>query len=564
MLSAVVVAGLLAGCGAAGNSATGAEGADLDRPPAAVMESVRFVDVAADVGIEFRHGAFQWGATGDPNAMMGAGVCWIDVDGDGWLDLFAVNTWSNGEWGRWRREGALPSTRLYLNERGVFTDRTDEYGAGLEVRGNGCVAADLDLDGHTDLYVTTERENVLLWNDGGDGFDLDDGAAGLNTYGWQSGAAVGDVNSDGWPDLFLAGYVDMNNRSDGAIQGFPSIYVAVPDSLLLSDGARDGARPTFRDVADDVGIEPDGADYGLGAVLSDLDGDRDLDLYVANDTTPNQLYENVPADDGVGFRFVEVGGAAGVDDAGAGMGVASGDGNGDGRADLVVTNQLEERHGAWWNVTDGDTLSFEDARPSMGFAELGVGSTGWGTVWADVDLDTDLDLFFAHGAIPVRDLVGDREPALLLENHTADGRIGEFSDASSTVGLDASGPLLARGAAAADYDNDGDIDLALGTIGGDLVLLRNTGAGGNWLLVSPSPPSPGTRVTVTLDDGTDMIREIQAGSSYLSSEDPRAHFGLGSTDRVASVVVDWPDGSSSRYDDVAADQILQVEPGTGG
>ena len=563
LLGSVAVAGLLAGCAGAADGAR-AEGADVERPAAAVMESVRFVDVAAEVGIGFRHGAFQWGTTGDPNAMMGAGVCWIDVDGDGWLDLFAVNTWSNGEWGRWRRDGALPSTRLFLNERGVFTDVTDEYGAGLEVRGNGCVAADLDLDGHTDLYVTTERENVLLWNDDGDGFDVDDGAAGANTYGWQSGAAVGDVNGDGWPDLFLAGYVDVNNRSEGTIQGFPSIYAAVPDSLLLSDGARDGPRPTFRDVAAGVGIEPNGADYGLGAVLSDLDGDRDLDLYVANDTTPNQLYENVPADDGVGFRFVEIGADAGVDDSGAGMGVASGDGNGDGRPDLLVTNQLEERHGAWWNVSDDGTLSFDDARPEMGFADLGAGSTGWGVVWADVDLDTDLDLFFAHGAIPVRDVVDDREPALLLENHTADGRAGEFSDASSTVGLDASGPFLARGAAAADYDNDGDVDLALGTIGGDLVLLRNTGAGGNWLLVATPTPSPGTRVTVTLDDGTEMVREIHAGSSYLSSEDPRAHFGLGAADRVASVVVDWPDGSTSRYDDVAAGQILQVEPGDGG
>ncbi len=327
--------------------------------------------------------------------------------------------------------------------------------------------------------------------------------------------------------------------------------------------SRDEARISFREVAADVGIEPNGADYGLGAVLTDLDGDRDLDLYVANDTTPNQLYENVPADDGVGFRFVEIGADVGVDDTGAGMGVASGDGNGDGRPDLVVTNQLEERHGAWWNVSDGATIEFEDARPAMGFADLGAGSTGWGVVWADVDLDTDLDLFFAHGAIPVRDLVDDRESALLLENHSADGRVGEFSDASSTVDLNASGPFLARGAAAADYDNDGDVDLALGTIGGDLVLLRNVGAGGNWLLVATPTPSPGTRVAVTLADGTEMVREIHAGSSYLSSEDPRAHFGLGTADRAASVVVDWPDGSSSRYDDVAANQILQVESGDG-
>jgi hypothetical protein len=561
----LLIGGVLA-VAACGSDATGlAVGADVDRPPSPAMDLVRFENVAADAGLVFRHGAFQFGTDPDPAAMMGGGLCWIDYDRDGWLDLYATNTWSNGEWGEWRTAGGLPQSRLYRNDVGSFVDVTDDAGAGLETRANGCVAADLDLDGWTDLYVTTDRENVLLWNDGGDGFVADGDSSGADEFGWHSGAAVGDVDGNGWPDLFVAGYTDLNRPIVGVSKGFPNTSEPEPDLLFLNDGPPEsgGARISFREVAADVGIEPNGADYGLGAVLSDLDGDHDLDLYVANDTTPNQLYENVPADDGVGFRFAEIGADAGVDDTGAGMGVASGDGNGDGRPDLVVTNQLEERHGAWWNVSDGGALTFEDARPAMGFADLGAGSTGWGVVWADIDLDTDLDLFFAHGAIPVRDLVDDRESALLLENHTADGRAGAFSDASSTVELNASGPFLARGAAAADYDNDGDVDLAMGTIGGDLVLLRNTGAGGNWLLVAPPTPSPGTRVTVTLADGTVMVREIHAGSSYLSSEDPRAHFGLGTADRAATVVVDWPDGSSSRYDDVVADQILQVEPGDG-
>ncbi len=153
----------------------------MDRPAVASMETVQFTDVAEEVGLDFRHGAFRWGTTGDPNAMMGGGLCWIDVDDDGWLDLFVVNTWSEGEWGRWRQEGALPSTRLFRNDRGRFTDVTDDFGAGLEIRGNGCVAADLDHDGFTDLYVTTERENVLLWNEGGDRFVADDGSAGVAT-----------------------------------------------------------------------------------------------------------------------------------------------------------------------------------------------------------------------------------------------------------------------------------------------------------------------------------------------------------------------------------------------
>ena len=525
------------------------------------MNSVSFVDVAADVGIEFRHGAFQWGTTGDPNAMMGGGVCWIDVNGDGWLDLFAVNTWSNGEWGRWRRDGALPSSHLFLNERGRFSDVTDEYGAGLEVRGNGCVAADFDLDGHTDLYVTTERENVLMWNVDGQGFDVDDGAAGANTYGWQSGAAVGDVNGDGWPDLFLAGYVDVNHRLEGAIQGFPNIFAPVPDSLLLSDGAESGARPTFADIAADVGIESGRVDYGLGALFTDADRDGDLDLYVVNDTQPNRFYVSEEVDASPGFRFVDRATAAGVDDDGAGMGVAVADYDDDGLPDFTVTNMTDERHGVYRSSGNDDSAgpSFRYALADMGLPDLGVGDTGWGATWADVDLDGDVDLVHANGRLPVTDLGGDREQLRVFENDT-NGETGAFSEVTGAIGLEVSGRHLARGLAAGDFDNDGDVDLAVGTIGGDLALLRNSGAGGHWLIVAAEPAAPGTYVTVTDVTGRSQTRELVAGSSYLSAEDPRAHFGLAGHDEAVSVRVEWPDGSVWEGSDIGVDQIVQVEP----
>ena len=523
------------------------------------MDLVRFEDVAADVGLDFRHGAFQWETGGDPAAMMGGGLCWVDYNRDGWLDLYVVNAWSNGEWGRWRKEGALPTSQLFRNDAGQFVDVTDETAAGLETRGNGCVAADLDLDGWTDLYVTTDRENVLLWNDEGDGFINDDDASGAGASGWQSGAAVGDIDGNGWPDLFVVGYANVNGLIPGATKGFPNTFIAEPDLLFLNDGPSDGERVRFREVSGDVGIEPNGASYGLGAVMTDLDLDGDLDLFVANDTKPNQLYENTLVADGDGFRLVERGVTAGVGDEGAGMGVASGDGNFDDLPDLVVTNQLKERHIMWWNTTQDSGLSFEDARPEMNMPDLGLGATGWGTIWADIDLDTDLDLFFVHGAIPVNDLVADREYAQLLENHAVDGSTG-FTDASEAVGLDATGPYLGRGAAAADYDNDGDVDIAIGTIGGDLALLRNTGAGGNWLVVATPSPAPGAVITVTLADGTELRREVLAGSSYLSSEDPRAHFGLGTSDSAVTVTVTWPDGTVSNITDVDVGQILQVEP----
>ncbi len=523
------------------------------------MELVRFEDVAAEVGIDFRHGAFQWETSPDPAAMMGGGLCWIDYDRDGWLDLYAVNTWSNGEWGNWREQGGLPVSRLYRNDAGHFSDVTDSTSAGVETRGNGCVAADFDLDGWTDLYVTSERENVLLWNDSGERFVDDasvDEPAGAAVFGWHSGAAVGDVDGNGWPDLFVAGYTDLNRPITSATKGFPNTHQPEPDVLLLNEGPDGGARVRFREVGADVGIEPNGADYGLGALLSDLDRDGDLDLYVANDTTPNQLYENVPSNAEPGFELVERGVAAGVGDTGAGMGVAAADADGDGMPELVTTNQLKERHVVVHNRTG---LTFEDALAALGIADLGIGATGWGTTWFDADLDTDLDLFFGHGAVPVRDLVADREVSQLLEQLGPGGSVAGFTDATTRVGLDAVGPRLGRGVAAADFDNDGDIDLAMGTIGGELVLLRSSGAGGHWLEVALPSPAPGAEVTVELPDGTILRRELAVGGSYLSSEDPRAHFGLGAHDRVAVVTVVWPDGTTIRHVDVDADQIVRID-----
>ncbi len=544
-----------------GDADARAEGADSDRSGEASIEAVQFDDVAAEVGLDFRHGAFRWGTTGDPNAMMGGGVCWIDHDRDGWLDLFVVNTWSDGEWGRWRQEGALPSTRLFRNDRGRFVDVTDDAGAGLEVRGNGCVAADLDRDGFSDLYVTTERENVLLWNDGGDGFSADDGTAGVDTPGWQTGAAVGDVNGDGWPDLFVAGYADVNRPVVEADKGFPNTFEAEPDLLFLNQGDGDGERPTFIDVASDAGVEAEQLDYGLGALFSDVDRDGDLDLYVANDTHPNRLYVNSPDDDGgLGFLLVDHGAEAGVDDENAGMGVAAGDYDGDGLVDVAVTNMARQGHAVFRGTGGQDPPTFAAALDAMGQPDLGRGSTGWGTTWADIDLDGDPDLLVAHGSIPVRDLEADREQLQAFENLTAAGKPGVFAEATETVGLERSGRHLARGLAAADYDNDGDLDLAVGTIGGPLALLRNTGAGGHWLVVAPEPATPGTRVAVTTADGVEHHRELVAGSSYLSTEDPRAHFGLGSAEMVESVRVSWPDGTQAVLADVEADGILAVEP----
>jgi ASPIC and UnbV/FG-GAP-like repeat len=515
------------------------------------LGGVHLADVASYVGLDFRHGAFRFETSHDPVAMMGGGACWLDYDDDGWLDLYAVNSHSIvTDVARWKERGGLPRNALFRNVKGTFTDVSHGSGADLQLRGNGCVAADLNMDGRTDLYVTAAGYDALLWNEGEGRFVEGARAAGIDTYGWHTAAAVGDVNADGRPDLFVAGYADLNAPVPEAAGGFPLTYAGVRDRLYLNLGPDANGRSRFREVAQEVGIESERVEHGLGAVFTDVDGDGRVDLYVANDLDPNRLYLNVPGGGGLGFRFEERGAAAGVADRNAGMGIAAAEASGDGRPDLFVTNSHRQLHGVF--RSRGPGAAFADARPDFAQA-FDTTLAGWGVSWVDLDLDGHLDLAFANGAIPVTNLERDAEPIKVL------GTVhGEIADVSAGVGL-GDGPLVnGRGLAAADYDNDGDLDLAVASIAGELVLLRNSGAEGHWLEVRLAHFSPGTKVTAILPDGRRLIREVQAGGSYLSSEDPRLHFGLGTATRVRRLVVHYSGGGTSRLRDVAVDRLVSI------
>ena len=249
----------------------------------------------------------RWTST----AMMGGGVCWVDIDGDGWLDLFAVNSYADDDLGYWLAHGGMPRSALFHNVKGRFTDVSRSSGADVQLRGDGCVAGDFNGDGSNDIYVTAAGNDALLWNDGKGHFSEGARAAGITAWGWHTGAAVADVNGDGRPDIFVSGYADVNAPGP-ADAGFPNNYKGVRDLLYLNTGNDANGHARFREVGEKARIDSGTPEHGLGAVFMDANGDGRPDLYVANDANPNRLYMNVPfkggaaADPlGLGFRLVE-------------------------------------------------------------------------------------------------------------------------------------------------------------------------------------------------------------------------------------------------------------------
>src|SRR4029077_13375188 len=313
-------------------------------PTSSALRGIRLTNVAPAAGLDFRQGSFRYGISRDDNAMMGGGLCWLDYNGDGWQDLFAVNSYSSADTAHWEAHGGLPRTQLFENVHGHFHNVTATARAGLRVQGDGCAAADLNGDGRPDLIVTTTTGIKLLWNNGNGTFTEGARAAGMTASGWYTGAAVAAVNGDGRPDGVIAGYTRPYDPVPNSLSGFPTNLVGVRDLLYLNEGNGPNGRAHFREVGIQAGLESSHFSHGLGATFLDVNGDGRPDLYVANDEDPNQLYVNVPwpggakADPaGLGFRFENRAAASGVADPYAGMGVAV-DGGGSGPLGLFVSN----------------------------------------------------------------------------------------------------------------------------------------------------------------------------------------------------------------------------------
>jgi hypothetical protein len=346
------------------------------------------------------------------------------------------------------------------------------------------------------------------------------------------------VNGDGRPDVFVAGYSDTTEPVPNSFSGFPTNVAGVRDLLFLNEG---GGR--FREVGRQAGLDVARFRHGLGATFIGRD------LYVANDEDPNELYVHVPWPGGVkadplglGFRYEDRALAEGVADPYAGMGIAVDGGS------LVVTNSRGEPTAAFRKAG----ADYTDARPSFDTA-LGDAFAGWGASFVDLANTGVPDLVVTAGAIPVTSLAKDAEPVKVL---------APLNAGSSTFGVAAnvlaSTRLNGRGLAAADVGNDGRMDVAINSIGGPLVLLQPSGPSGHWLDVALSRFAPGSVVTATLPDGSTQTRTVTAGSSYLSSEDPRVHFGLGAATRLARLTVRTPWGAVRTLRGVRADRVLTV------
>jgi tetratricopeptide (TPR) repeat protein len=517
----------------------------------------RFEEVASRSGIPFR---YESGAKGDLflGDTMGGGVGLIDYDGDGWLDVYFVNGCPMPY------DPASPPrpNRLYRNlGDGTFEDVTEKAGVPGRGDGMGCAVADYDNDGDDDLFVTGLGSTVLYRNRGDGTFEDVTAQAGVASDRWTTAAGFGDLDADGDLDLVVVTYVAADpkdspacrDHSGGQIHCSPSLFPAQPDHLFRNNG--DG---TFTDVAAEAGFDgPEGR--GLGLAIADLDEDGRLDIFVANDASPCFAFRNLG-----GLKFEEVGMTSGLALNGSGkptaaMGVVADDLDGDGRLDIFVTNFLNEPNTLFRGLGGG---IFSDATTAANLHAPSIPMTGFGTAALDVDRDGILDLFVANGHVDDQPWVNS--PMAQLP-HLFLGRGGGRFDLSSPECPELRKPTVGRGVAAGDLDNDGRMDLVVINRDAPAYLLRNTTEGGHWLglrlVGSRSGRTPvGARVTCNAG-GRAQVHWVTSGTSYLSVNDPRIWFGLGSQARVESLEIRWPSGAVQTWKDLPADRILEVREG---
>ncbi len=521
-----------------------------------------FVDVTSKAGITFVH---KSGASGEKYMVetFGSGVAWIDYDNDGFPDLYYVNG----------APGA--ANALYHNNKdGTFTDVTER--AGVAASGaaegpsakaykTGIAVGDYDNDGFLDLYVTAFGPNILYRNNGDGTFTDVTTKAGVagGANEWSTSTGFVDYDRDGRLDLYVVNYLDYRLeenlycglRKEGyRMYCHPTQFDGTADRLFHNNG--DG---TFTDVSKKAGIA-NPAGKGLGVSFCDYDRDGDPDIYVANDTVRNFLYRN--NGDGT-FTDVAYGAGVGFDSNGkpqAGMGTDCADVDGNGYPDIFVTNFSEELNALYLNRGDG---TFEDVSATAGMNAAFL-ALGFGTKMYDYDNDGDLDIHVTNGH--VIDNVKLYQPNLTYaqKDFLFENVGGKFRDVTARGGPALQAERIGRGLAVADFDNDGNLDVAITSLGQHPVLLRNQGAPhGNWIILRAKGKKSnrfglGATVRVQTSQGV-QVREINNVASYLSSNDIRLHVGVGAAPIIQQIEILWPSGTRQVLRDVAVNQILAVE-----
>ncbi len=545
---------------------TDALGRDLpeDRP------SLRFTDVTAEAGIDFRH--FGGVRSSQIVEDMGSGAAWGDYDRDGFPDLYVVNiagpVGPDGD----LRETSDARAHLYRNRGdGTFEEVAESAGVDLRAVGMGAAWADFDNDGWPDLVVSSHPDLHLFRNDRAGGFEDVSAAAGLAGHrGFWSGVSWADYDRDGFLDLYVAGYVryeprgagDTSSQYDEEVPSSLNPSSFEPERNLLFHNLGDG---TFRERAAEAGVD-DPRGRGLSAAWLDFDADGWTDLYVANDVSDNALLRNLG--DGT---FQNVSHPSLVADYRGAMGIAVGDWDGDEDMDLFLTHWIAQENALYSNLLtqlagpDGEPTStqFRDDADRFGLGQIALDYVGWATSFVDFDNDGRPDLFVVNGSTFQDDDDPTRLIAMPDQIFWNAGVARGFFDISSAVGDYFASTYVGRGGAVADYDLDGDPDLFINNHGGPGVLLRNDGDHGAWLRVSVTgtdgnADALGARVKVFRRDGTTATKAVGSQASYLSQNEHTLHFGLGADSAVDSLVVAWPGGARQSVGEIPARAEVRV------
>jgi hypothetical protein len=528
---------------------------------------VRYADIRQSAGITFLQDAT---ATDEKYYLetMGTGVAWLDYDQDGLMDLYFVQSAATDIY---KPPQPLRSALYHNNGDGTFIDVTEKAGVGGQGHyGQGVAVGDFDNDGYPDLYVTGYGSAILYHNNGDGTFaDVTAKAGVADKGGWSASAGWFDYDKDGWLDLLVTNYIDWTPKTNQWCgerrPGYrsychPNNYRGQKTKLYHNN--HDG---TFSDMSDASGVgKPESK--GMGVVLVDFNNDGWTDIAIANDTWPNFLFINKRNGTFEDASFVS--GMAASEDGRyeAGMGIDADDVDGDGWQDVYVTHLDHELNRLYHNNHDG---TFNDETFRSGIGNKAVLLSGVAMKFLDYDNDGWTDILQLNGAMLdniqlYHNEVSYKEPLLMFRNR---GK-GQFEKTSESLGPDFMRPIAGRGLATADFDNDGDIDIAINNRGDYPSLLRNDGGNANhWLevlLIGTLSNRDGIGASLKLtSEGFVHVEQAKGGMSYMSASDPRIQFGLGKRTKIDSLEITWPSGQVDRLTNVPIDQIIAIKEGTG-